>query len=114
MMSIILLGFRLQTLHSPPYMATSPLFSLQNLMKTQTALLSSVTLSTIVHPFPTLGQNGQPCFLMKTYSENMGVVCLKEHQLVHACAAHYEVTGCHLEVSGTKHLCCGKCKQVYY
>jgi hypothetical protein len=105
------------------------------------------TLSTIVHedPFPAPGQNGKPCFSMKTYSENVGVleqlealgilrrtgisykqgfvdipvveVCLKEHELVHACAAHYEdngMMGCQLEVIGIKHQRCGKCKQVYY
>lgn len=106
------------------------------------------TLSTIVHedPFPAPGQNGQPRFSMKTYSENVGVleqlealgilrrtgisyqqgfvdipvveVCLKEHELVHPCAAHYEdegMIGCQLEVIGSvKHQHCGKCKQVYY
>jgi hypothetical protein len=44
-------------------------------------------------------------------------VCLEENQLVHACAAHYEdygVMGSQLEVIGTKHPLCGKCKQVYY
>ncbi|KIM82966.1 hypothetical protein PILCRDRAFT_819767 [Piloderma croceum F 1598] len=81
------------------------------------------TLSTIVHedPFPAPGQNGQPRFSMKTYSENVGVleqlealgilrqtgisykqgfvdipvveVILKENELVYACAAHYEDNG---------------------
>jgi hypothetical protein len=44
-------------------------------------------------------------------------VCLEEHELVHACAAHYEDTGMmtsRLEVMGTRYLRCSKCKQVYY
>jgi hypothetical protein len=105
------------------------------------------TLSTIVHedPFPAPGRNGKPRFSMKTYSENVGVleqlealgilwrtgisfkqgfvdipvveVCLEEHELVHACAAHYEdygVADLRLEVIGTEHPRCSKCKQVYY
>jgi hypothetical protein len=105
------------------------------------------TLSTIVHedPFPAPGPSGKPRFSMKTYTENVGIleqlealgilwrtgisykqgfvdipvveVRLEEHQLVHACAAHYEeygVVGSQLEVIGTKHQRCTKCKQVYY
>lgn len=44
-------------------------------------------------------------------------VCLEEDELVHACAAHYEdggVTDSRMEVVGTKHSRCSKCKQVYY
>lgn len=96
------------------------------------------------NPFPEPGPNGRPRFSMKTYSENVGIieqlealgivsrtgisynqgfvnipvveVCLEETQLVHACVAHYEeegLPGC-LEVVGTKHPRCAKCKQVYY
>lgn len=105
------------------------------------------TLSTIVHkdPFPAPGQNGKPRFSMKTYSENEGVleqlealgilrrtgisykqgfvnipvveICLEEHELVHACVAHYGDYGSfnpQLEVIGTKHPRCSKCKQAYY
>lgn len=106
------------------------------------------TLSTIVHedPFPAPGSNDEPRFSMKTYSENAGLleqlealgvlrrtgisfkqgfvdipvveVCLDEHEIMRACAAHYEKSGaagdCKLEVIGTRHPRCSGCKQVFY